>query len=94
MSFLLGLFAATAGLCCIAATQSKHATVFLPNPLPPPLQRAARWTGTGLLLASAVLGVAAYGFGVGLVSLCAWACLGAWLIALTLTWRRSSQPRR
>ena len=87
--FLLGVIVALGGMLCLAATQSKQAKLLFNRAPDDTRRRLGRWAGTALLIASAAQAVAVYGLGVGLVTFLAWACLGGWLVALVLTWRRS-----
>ena len=86
--FILGLLVTTASMFCFATSQSKQAKLLFKAAPEEGQQRVAYWCGWFFLLAAALQGVDAYGFGVGLVSLCAWLSVGAWAVAIVITWRR------
>ncbi|MEM1435733.1 MAG: DUF3325 domain-containing protein [Pseudomonadota bacterium] len=82
------MLSATVGMLCMAAIQNKQAKILFKRTPHPRLRRVLQIFGGLLLLLSGVIGVHTYGAGIGLVTFCGWACLGAWLVALGITWRR------
>ncbi|MEM6580951.1 MAG: DUF3325 family protein [Pseudomonadota bacterium] len=90
MTYLVGLALATAAMISLAGTQRRQAKLMLSAPPLGARRRLLICLGFLLLSASCAQAVAAYGWGIGLVTFCAHVCLGAWLVAIILTWRRSN----
>ncbi|MEM7000053.1 MAG: DUF3325 family protein [Pseudomonadota bacterium] len=85
---MIGFSAALVGMACLAVTQSKHARAVLRGPLSPARRSTLLALGWLLLLSSAWLGVSKYGAGIGLTTFCAWICLAAWVVTVSLNWFR------
>ncbi|MEM1153850.1 MAG: DUF3325 family protein [Pseudomonadota bacterium] len=89
MTYLLGLALATAAMLSLAGTQGRQAKLMVGSAPSGGMRWLLICLGSLLLLSSCWQSVAAYGWGVGLVTFCAHACIGAWLVASILSWRRS-----
>ena len=86
--FWFGQFLATLAMGCFATGQRKHARVLYSRTAKPLTRRFLSACGSLLLLVCCAVAIAVYGLGTGLVTFFAWACLGAWIVALAITAKR------